>query len=62
MAVANVYMSSFGRLRQEVKSEKLEAKKKEKELEESAVVPRPRSPLPPLRRGASAGGSEVLKG
>jgi hypothetical protein len=31
--VANVYMSSFGRLRQEVKSEKLEAEKKEIELE-----------------------------
>ena len=35
VAVANVYMSSFARLRQEVKSEKLEAKKKEKELEEA---------------------------
>ena len=34
VAVANVYLSSFGRLRQEVKSEKLDAKKKEKELEE----------------------------
>lgn len=33
VAVANVYMSAFGRLRQEVKSEKLEAKKIEKELE-----------------------------
>jgi|SRR5262245_12204352 len=33
VAVANVYMSSFGRLRQEVKSEKLEAAKKEIELE-----------------------------
>jgi hypothetical protein len=33
VAVANVYMSSFGRLRQEVKSEKLTAEKKEKELE-----------------------------
>lgn len=41
VAVANVYMSSFGRLRQEVKSEKLEAKKKEKELEAPAVVPAP---------------------
>src|SRR3954467_9369180 len=39
VAIANVYMSSFGRLRQEVKSEKLEAQKKEKELEEPAVVP-----------------------
>ncbi|HEX6904470.1 MAG TPA: hypothetical protein VF789_32480 [Thermoanaerobaculia bacterium] len=34
VAVANVYLSSFGRLRQEVKSEKLDAKKKEIELEE----------------------------
>jgi hypothetical protein len=33
VAVANVYMSSFGRLRQEVKSEGLEAKAKEKILE-----------------------------
>ena len=35
VAVANAYMSAFARLRQEVKSEKLEAEKKEKELEES---------------------------
>ena len=34
MAIANVYMSSFGRLRQEVKTEKLTAEKKEIELEE----------------------------
>ena len=33
VAVANVYMSSFGRLRQEVKSEKLDAERKEIELE-----------------------------
>lgn len=33
VAVANLYMSSFARLRQEVKSEKLEAKTKEKVLE-----------------------------
>jgi hypothetical protein len=33
VAVANVYMSSFARLRQEVKSEKLEAATKEKVLE-----------------------------
>ena len=33
VAVANSYMSAFGRLRQEVKSEKLEAKRKEKVLE-----------------------------
>ncbi len=33
VAIANVYMSSFGRLRQEVKSEGLEAKTKEKILE-----------------------------
>jgi hypothetical protein len=35
VAVANAYMSAFARLRQEVKSEKLDAEKKEKELEES---------------------------
>ena len=35
VAVANVYMSSFGRLRQEVKTEGLEAKKKEIELAEA---------------------------
>jgi hypothetical protein len=34
VAVANVYMSAFGRLRQEVKSERLTAEKKEIELEE----------------------------
>jgi hypothetical protein len=39
VAIANIYMSSFARLRQEVKSEKLEAKKKEKELADSPVVP-----------------------
>jgi hypothetical protein len=33
VAVANVYMSAFGRLRQEVKSEGLDAKRKEKVLE-----------------------------
>ena len=33
VAVANLYMSSFGRLRQEVKSEKLDAKTKEEVLE-----------------------------
>ena len=33
VAVANLYISSFGRLRQEVKSEKLEAQTKEKVLE-----------------------------
>lgn len=33
VAVANLYISSFGRLRQEVKSEKLEAATKEKVLE-----------------------------
>ena len=33
VAVANVYISAFGRLRQEVKSEKLEAKRKEVVLE-----------------------------
>jgi hypothetical protein len=33
VAVANIYISSFGRLRQEVKSERLEAETKEKVLE-----------------------------
>ncbi|HEX5759671.1 MAG TPA: hypothetical protein VF121_10790 [Thermoanaerobaculia bacterium] len=33
VAVANAYMSAFGRLRQEVKSEKLEAETREKVLE-----------------------------
>ena len=33
VAIANFYMSAFGRLRQEVKSEGLEAKRKEKVLE-----------------------------
>jgi hypothetical protein len=33
VAVANAYMSAFGRLRQEVKSEKLQAKRIEKVLE-----------------------------
>jgi hypothetical protein len=33
VAVANLYMSSFGRLRQEVKSEKLEVETKEEVLE-----------------------------
>ncbi len=50
VAVANVYMSSFARLRQEVKSEKLEAKKKEKELEAVPVVTAPslvNRPVPP---------------
>ena len=50
VAVANVYMSSFARLRQEVKSEKLEAKKKEKELEASPIVTAPslvNRPAPP---------------
>jgi hypothetical protein len=36
VAVANIYMSSFSRLRQEVKSEKLTAQKKEIELEEAS--------------------------
>jgi hypothetical protein len=33
VAVANFYLSAFGRLRQEVKSEKLEAQRKEKVLQ-----------------------------
>ncbi len=63
VAIANVYMSSFARLRQEVKSEKLEAKRKEKELEEgekgmvitSSVAPLPAAPRPAREEG-------VLKG
>jgi hypothetical protein len=51
VAVANLYMSSFGRLRQEVKSEKLEAKTKEKVLErvesgEDLPLPAPTVPTP----------------
>jgi hypothetical protein len=49
VAVANVYMSSFARLRQEVKSEKLNADKKEKELEASPIVAAP----PPISRAAA---------
>jgi hypothetical protein len=41
VAVANVYISAFARLRQEVKSEKLDAQKKEMELEEGPSPPRP---------------------
>jgi uncharacterized protein DUF1360 len=47
VAVANVYMSSFARLRQEVKSEKLEAKTKEEVLERvknGEELPAPPSP------------------
>ena len=47
VAVANVYMSSFARLRQEVKSEKLEAKRKETVLEQAK------------RRAEEAEGAEV---
>jgi hypothetical protein len=47
VAIANVYMSSFGRLRQEVKSEGLEAKKKERDLEDSPVIAAPS--VPPAR-------------
>ena len=46
VAMANVYMSAFGRLRQEVKSEKLEAEKKEKELEEVKNGTSPVQPFP----------------
>ena len=67
MAVANVYMSSFARLRQEVKSEKLEAKKKEKELEDEAtrqgegdVIASATPPLPTAPRPAREEG--ILKG
>ena len=63
VAVANVYMSSFARLRQEVKSEKLEAKKKEKELEEGdqgTLIASPLSTLPTAPRPAREEG--ILKG
>lgn len=54
VAVANLYMSSFARLRQEVKSEKLEAKTKEKVLErvkqsEEEGAPLPAAPPNPWR-------------
>jgi len=45
VAVANIYMSSFGRLRQEVKSEKLEAKTKEKVLEKMSDDASPLAPI-----------------
>ena len=65
VAIANVYMSSFARLRQEVKSEKLEAKKKEKELEEvenekGTLIASSLSTLPTTPRAAREEG--VLKG
>jgi hypothetical protein len=65
VAIANVYMSSFARLRQEVKSEKLEAKRKEKELEEGdkdkgTLIASPLSTLPTASRTAREEG--VLKG
>ncbi len=59
VAVANVYMSAFGRLRQEVKSEKLEAEKKEIELEaatENPSPPRPSSPASSLPPSPGEGG------
>jgi hypothetical protein len=63
VAIANVYMSSFARLRQEVKSEKLEAKKKEKELEEGdkgTIIASPLSALPTASRSQRE--ETVLKG
>lgn len=47
VAVANLYMSVFARLRQEVKSEGLEAKRKERVLEEDEARP----PGPDLVQG-----------
>ncbi|HVT15031.1 MAG TPA: hypothetical protein VHQ90_02480 [Thermoanaerobaculia bacterium] len=47
VAVANLYMSSFARLRQEVKSEGLEAKRKERVLEKDEARP----PGPDLVQG-----------
>jgi Na+-transporting methylmalonyl-CoA/oxaloacetate decarboxylase gamma subunit len=68
VAIANVYMSSFARLRQEVKSEKLEAKKKEKELEDAdnkdkdkvTLIASAIPPLPTAPRTAREEG--ILKG
>jgi hypothetical protein len=55
-AVANLYMSAFGRLRQEVKSEGLEAKRKERALELAAQDER-RLEADPQSTGASSSGS-----
>lgn len=57
VAVANLYMSSFARLRQEVKSEKLDAKTKEKVLErvkesEEDSTTQPITPPSPWREPA----------
>jgi len=68
VAIANVYMSSFARLRQEVKSEKLEAKRKEKELEDAdnkdkdkvTLIASSVPPLPTAPRTAREEG--ILKG
>jgi hypothetical protein len=54
VAVANLYISSFARLRQEVKSEKLEAKTKEKVLERvENGEEMPLTPVAPTRPAAS---------
>jgi hypothetical protein len=65
VAIANVYMSSFARLRQEVKSEKLEAKKKEKELEDAdkgTLIASPLTALPTATTSRTAREEGVLKG
>jgi hypothetical protein len=41
VAVANLYMSLFGRLRVDIKSERLEAEVKEKTLAEKALIEKP---------------------
>ena len=46
VAVANLYMSSFARLRQEVKSEKLDAQTKEKVLEQVEQAEEDGTPMP----------------
>ena len=46
VAVANLYISSFARLRQEVKTEKLEAKTKEKVLEQVKQAEEDGTPMP----------------
>ena len=50
VAVANAYISAFARLRQEVKSEKLDAERKEVVLEQVKEKADERQPEPALRR------------
>lgn len=66
VAVANVYMSAFGRLRQEVKTETLEAQRKEKVLEKVQTKEQeggitPRHPVQTEEGGAPAALSSRLR-